>query len=106
MDEQTTIKTLTENGGNLWEKNSMRRVYFNPEIVMSLEINRYNSGNVSSAACEGNKISNSEAYRALNVKFWYDLTDGKFHWKNADSLHSDCSVALDNFVEKMRGKIK
>lgn len=105
MDEQTIIETLADNGGKLWEKNLMRRIYFNPEIVMSLDINKYNTGNISGASCEGSRISNSEAYRALSVKFWYDLSDNKFHWKNADTLHSDCKIAIDNFVEKLRSKL-
>lgn len=101
MDEQTIISTLTENGGKLWEKAGMRRVYFAPETAMSLDISKYGSGNISSAACAGSRISNSEAYRALNVKVWYDVTTGQFSVKNLDALHGACREALTAFIARM-----
>ncbi len=105
MNEQDTIiKVLTENGGKVWEKGTMRRVYFNPQAVMKLEINRYNTGNIRSATCQGERISNSEAYRAIDTKVWYDLGDGKFHWRSS-GLHSVCSSALDSFIERMQAQL-
>lgn len=105
MDANEITKKLTENGGKLWEKNEMKRIYFNAGTVLSLDINYYNTGNVSSATLDGIKISNCEAKRCLDLKFWYDLVDGKFHWKNADRLRSEATTTIDEFVAKMRAII-
>jgi hypothetical protein len=105
MDEQTIIKTLTENGGKLWEKGTMRRVYFNPETVMKMDVNHYNSGNVSSASINGEGISNSEAGRALECKFWYDLADGQFHDRGTDRLHRTSMTAIQDFYSDLKARI-
>lgn len=78
---------LTKIGGRLWEKGSMRRIYFNDlEQWMGLTINRYNTGNISSARVNGERISNSQARRMLNAidKLWFDLDDNQFYFQAAD----------------------
>ena len=97
MNETEIIKKLTEMGGKLWEKGTMRRVYFNAQ-AWGLEVNHYNTGNISSATINGQGISNAEGYRCQNVKIWYDLSDGKFHTKDADRIHSVAQEAIDNFI--------
>ena len=105
MDTNEIIKTLEENGGKLWEKESMRRVYFNAETALNMEISRYKTGNINHASINGESISNSEAYRALNCKFWFDLTDGKFHDKGLDSVHNQARAAAAEFIAGLTTKI-
>jgi hypothetical protein len=83
--ETTIEKTLTDFGGKLWEKGDYRRIYFNIELVekfIKLNVNYYNTGNISSATLDGKEISNSEARRIISGidKIYYDFTDEKFHW--------------------------
>lgn len=87
MNEQQITKILTDAGGKLWEKGSMKRIYFNVDVVaagIGLEYNCYNTGNISSASLRGSGISNSECRRILNGinKVYYDFADGKFHWSD------------------------
>lgn len=97
METNEIVKKLTEHGGKLWEKNDMKRVYFN-SLAWGLEISRYNTGNISYATINGERISNSEASRCENVKIWYDLLDGKFYTKNIDNLHSAAREAIKSFI--------
>lgn len=101
MNDQI-IKILTDAGGKLWEKNSMKRIYFSGDLVVEfvgLSVSRYNTGNISGATLNGDAISNSEAKRILGGidKIYYDLNDGKFHWtENYDNNVSD-------FCKMLRG---
>jgi hypothetical protein len=84
-----TQQSLIALGGKLWERDGKRRVYFSPLAeFIGLEVNRYNTGNVSSATLNGERISNSQATRmlwAVAGKFWWDAADEKFHWKDIDN---------------------
>lgn len=74
------LAQLTALGGKLWEKGSMRRVYFNDaHELIGLQYNTYGTGSISSATLNGEKISNSECKRILNRigKIYFDLTDNK-----------------------------
>lgn len=82
MDAQT----LQQIGGSLWEKNGMRRIYFNDlPSLFGLNVSRYNSGNISGAALDGGKISNTRAREICGAladsKIWFDLADNKFHYR-------------------------
>lgn len=85
---ETTATKLIEAGGKLWEKNGMRRIYFDADLVFKnagLHVSHYNTGNISNATINGEKISNSEAKRIIAAisfcKLWYDITDGKFYYR-------------------------
>lgn len=76
------LEQLIALGGNLWEKGSMRRVYFNNVPAMiGLSYSTYNTGNISSASLNGTRISNSECGRILRSigKIYWDLDTGKIH---------------------------
>ena len=108
MNEQETIKTLEENGGKLWEKADKRRVYFDTGIIaraLGYDWSKYKSGQVSSASLNGERISNSEMRRVLDglaySKFWYDLTDDKFHWR----AEVGAEPHLESFAGLLREKL-
>lgn len=87
--------------GSEWQNGRMHRIYFNNlENLVSLEITRYGSGNVSSAYLDGEKISNSRADRIAwslqHGKFWYDVNDGQFHSRDIG----------DNTVELIQAAIE
>lgn len=73
---------LISAGGNLWEKYGRKRIYINDddviEKVFGLSVSRYNSGMISSAFLNGEKISNSQARRLLAIQPYYDCIAGKF----------------------------
>lgn len=106
---------LEQIGGKRWAKNGMDRVYINSlQDRIGLEVERYNTGNVSAATLareDGSRynISNSEARRALGaietVKIYYDLPTGKLMLKGdrdsrgyvqqcIDSIQADIAKAL------------
>lgn len=75
-------KSLTEIGCTVWEKYGRKRIYINSddqiEKVFGLSVGRYNSGMISSAFLNGEKISNSQARRLLTVKPYFDCLSGKW----------------------------
>ena len=93
-------------GGRLWEKNGKRRVYFNDlEVIYGLEIIRYESGRISSAKLDGEKISNSEAGRMISNfgRIW--LEDGKIFQSGFNELRRS-EVDVDWLVKEIEKRIK
>ena len=74
--------SLTAIGCTTWEKYGRKRIYINSddqiEKVFGLSVGRYNSGMISSAFLNGEKISNSQARRLLTVKPYFDCLAGKW----------------------------
>jgi len=82
MRRSWKIQKLTEAGGNRWQKNGFDRVYLSKKMIcdmIGLEIATYKTGNICSASLDGEKISNSKAYKILDSmhKVWYDVTTGQ-----------------------------
>lgn len=93
-----TTETLSAVGGTLWERGSMRRVYFNDlEGLLGLEVSRYGSGNISYAYLNGEKLSNRRArdlVRELDfAKVWWDASSQEFHSKGMDEEHFEVVAA-------------
>ncbi len=67
--------------GNRWQKYDKDRVYFDVEDVLhwlGYRWSYYNTGNVSSASLNGEKISNysfNRTYASIE-KVWYDVSEG------------------------------
>lgn len=79
---ELTIETVTAIGGSRWTKNGHDRVYINDWAGFAgLDVARYNTGNISSAAYDGEGISNRQAGLILGAidKVWFDAADGKLH---------------------------
>ena len=75
-----TLEQLVNIGGKLWEKNGVRRVYFNDLCgLFGLEIDLFGTGNVRNAWLHGEEISNSYAKKIIgdldSMKLWVDLAD-------------------------------
>lgn len=77
-----TAETMTAIGGNRWTRDGHDRVYFNNWADLAgLEVSRYNTGNISSAAWQDEFLSNRQAGLILGAldKIWFDAADGKIH---------------------------
>ena len=67
----------------IWEKANRKRAYISDEGIkkaLNLEVAYYKTGNISSAKMDGEKISNSEAFRIL-LRFsdaYYDMINDKW----------------------------
>ena len=75
-----TLEQLVNIGGRLWEKDGVRRVYFNDLWgLVGLEIDLFGTGNVRNAWLHGEKISNSYANKIIgdldSMRLWVDLAD-------------------------------
>lgn len=81
MLEEKAIAALEKDGWARWTKGKYDRMYFNAEKNGVLDLDYYNSGNIRSAAFNGEKISNSAAYRIKSIKLWVDVKDGKIWTK-------------------------
>lgn len=102
-----TVEQLEKAGGKLWEKGEMRRVYFNAtelERHFGLEIHTYNTGNISSAKLDGEKISNSQASKHANAlhlgKLWYDLVAGKWMQQGLEGYAKDIIESIKSEIEE------
>jgi len=92
--ESTIIQNLIEDeSNNLWEKYNKRRLYLDFAKIINLEVDRYNTGNISSAFLEGEKISNSKAYKYLQGKAYIDLNTNKLE---CQYMHSDIIELLQD----------
>ena len=92
--ESTKIQNLIEDeSNNLWEKYNKRRLYLDFAKIINLEVNRYNTGNISSAFLDGEKISNSKAYKYLQGKAFIDLNTNTLE---CQYMHSDIIELLQD----------
>ena len=85
-NEKTTAEKLEDLGIEAWECGQMKRYYINDdklEEVFGLSIGRYNTGNISSASLNGEGISNSEAYKLLGQKIYFDAISGEWMQKTS-----------------------
>lgn len=77
------VTKLTNAGANRWTKYGKDRMYLQniDTNIIGLDVDRYNTGNICKATFNGEKISNSEAYRILGSfsKSYIDLEDGKIY---------------------------
>lgn len=86
-DTEMTATTYTAEqiiaiGGREWIKGDKHRVYLNQDIwtaLIGLEVEHYKSGTISSASLDGERISNSQAYKILAAidAVWLDVTTGQ-----------------------------
>lgn len=96
-NERNYIISLINLGGSEWKAYGKHRIYFDTEIqceLLGLEIQRYKTGNISSATLNGEDISNTQG--KLD-KFWYNIKTRHFGWSRymSDSLANDLIKAIE-----------
>ncbi|EHR9446534.1 hypothetical protein KV798_003568 [Salmonella enterica subsp. enterica serovar Typhimurium] len=81
-----TLESCLKIGGKLWEKNGMRRVYFNGDIVaaaVGFEYDTYKTSNIKWACLGDTSLANGRANAVRTMiysgKFWFDTADNKIH---------------------------
>lgn len=77
-----STETMTAIGGSHWTKNGTDRVYLNNWATFAgLDVDYYNTGNISGATYRGQAISNAQAAKLLGSieKVWFDAADGRLH---------------------------
>lgn len=74
-----TVDQLVALGGKLWEKGTMRRVYFNYKELARFYGLEYDGWKFT---VDGEKVSNNSGHHFASAlrdgKFWFDLTTGEF----------------------------
>ena len=81
--EAVSIKDKLVNLGlKVWSKGDMERIYINHEhlkVVFGLEICKYNTGNISSAYLNDERISNCKARKLIfGKKIYFDVKLNQF----------------------------
>ena len=71
------ITRLVEAGGKEWTGGTNHRVYFKPERILGLEIEKYKSGSLRNVTLAGERVSNSKAGKIINSKLYVDVTTGE-----------------------------
>ncbi len=82
---ETIQELIQDQSHNLWEKYNKKRLYLDFAKIINLQIDRYKTGNISSAYLEGEKISNSKAYKYTQGKAFIDLNTNKLECLFMDS---------------------
>lgn len=90
QSREDIIAELTKKYGR-WTKKGFNgkvydRIYFNA-TDLGMEVEYYRSGNVSSAAIDGERVSNCEARRIMSSKAYFDLTDNTLHMDSTMERH-------------------
>lgn len=96
--KEEMIERLIRHGFSRWTKGTMDRMYINAD-KLGLEYTTYNTGNISSAKLDGEKISNSKAYRLLGAKTYLDLHTMTFHGTNDKLLERAMKLAEITYTE-------
>jgi hypothetical protein len=90
QSREDIIEALTKKFGRWTKKGSngkvYDRIYFNG-TDLGMEVSYYRSGNISSAAVDGESISNCEARRIMGSKAYFDLTDNTLHMDSTMERH-------------------
>ena len=88
------VEKIIKMGGVEWKKGNIHRFYFNNlNKWIELELEYYNTGNISNARYEGSEISNCAAKKIMgdlaDSKVWFDVSDEKFYYKTGFSVKDD-----------------
>jgi len=92
-----TVEQLKAVGGSEWQKNGMHRVYFHDLAAwLGLDCSYYNTGNISSARINGERISNSQARRLMHAvdKLWFDVLTGKWMFQGDRETATEIIAAI------------
>ncbi len=106
LNKEDKITRLEGLGGNRWQKHEKDRIYFNAgdlAILLGYKWENYNTGNISSAKLDGERISNSEMKRVLNdlnCKLYYDVKDEKFNYYTGIGTGKDHTEDAIKFLKK------
>lgn len=96
-DVEATL--INEFGGNLWEGGEHRRVYLNNALELAgLEVNRYGTGNISSARIDGKKISNAKAGELAGLNVYWDCNAGELVVMGRARLKDEIAARLENKI--------
>ena len=93
------FKKAEENGWSRWTKGNFDRLYLNIEKSGVVEVERYNSGNISYAALNGEKISHARASIILGTKVYYDIKKDELFMngtQEVDTIKEIATKALKN----------
>lgn len=106
---QATIRTLQDMGASRWTKGNHDRLYIKNIVqdILELDVNRYNTGNISSATVLGQKVSNAAAGRILTATdaTYIDLKTGALMMNSltekVDGVYTDLTALVKKALEKM-----
>ena len=100
------VKKFSTFGGSLWEKHGKKRIYFNYKKILSdygYKFSRYNTGNISSASLEGDKISNGSMAKILDeisdIKFFIDLSERSLRCGDSELAQEIFEYVLITYIE-------
>lgn len=97
--KNTTIKNLEEMGFRRWTKYGHDRLYIDLEDI-GLSVDRYKTGNISSAVWNDKLISNGEAAKMLKGTYYINAMTGEIVTSGYDRKY------IDEIIETIEGKLE
>ena len=108
MTHTTASALINQNLGKRWTKGNHDRVYLNVDALANairLETDRYNSGNISSATLDGERISNTHAREILEslsgARAYCDARTGRLHWYAAGRESELARTAIETLIANL-----
>ena len=101
MLNNKVIEKLIEMGFVRWTKGGFDRLYAN-EKAIGLSVSRYNTGNVSYAELNGEKISNGHAREilyAIESGLYIDITTGEVHTRASGKTGGAMGIVTERIEE-------
>ena len=98
---------LTEKGLTVWEhpRTGEKRIYLNKVAheLLGIEIDRYNTGNISKFMMDGEKMSNSYGYSILGAldKVYYDIAKKKIVLSTKNRASEDVAERLEEAMNNI-----
>lgn len=100
---ESNLEKLIDMGANRWTKAGRDRLYLSGAgaEIMGLEVDRYKTGNISSACLNGVGISNSKAGRLMGAyqTAYIDLESGRLFVSDRPHLQDEVEMFREAMAE-------
>lgn len=91
------ILSYESRGFKRWTKGTMDRLYINC-TQYGCEFGYYNTGNISDAYFQGERVSNAEGRRFKATKVYVDVKTGKLHVDTSTGYESEIREAVEAII--------
>ena len=103
--KQAMIEKLEAKGFKRWTKGTMDRFYINAD-KFGLDVEYYKTGNVSYAALNGERISNSEGRAILGGKYYVDIATGEVNVKICGYHGDEVRELIEKIVAEAAAEVE
>tara|TARA_Y100000593_G_scaffold74590_1_gene137379 strand:- start:1259 stop:1591 length:333 start_codon:yes stop_codon:yes gene_type:complete len=101
ISQKTITVLLKDKSNKLWENYGFKRLYLDWHKLINFELGYFNTGNISSAYIDGEKISNNKARKYVVGKAWINLETKELEVKD---LHHEMDIKVIEAIYELDKK--